>query len=312
MNKKIVIFGGGSGLSTILKGLKLFPVTIVAIVSVSDNGGSSGIIRRATNMPAIGDLRKVYTALSDNDKLNILLNYRFQGPLFKNHPLGNIILLALYELENENLDKTLKDFEDLLNLNGKVLPVSFKPVTLKALYDGYSILGEKEIHINRDRILKLENTPNNYVNAQVINEILDADMIVYSAGSLYTSTIAGLSYPKIIESLSISKAKKVYIANIMTEKYETYGFSLSDHINEIIKTVGIDNLDIVIANNDYKINKKIKQKYRKQKSILVNANCNVDKKIKIIQTKLWELDNETIKHDSFKLARILFKLLYKE
>lgn len=312
MRKRVVIFGGGSGLSNIIGGLKLFPIDITAVVSVSDNGGSSGIIRKVTDLPAIGDLRKVYTTMSDDFKLSKLLSHRFKGPLFKNHPVGNIILLALYELEEYNLENTLRAFEELLGIRNQVLPASLAKVTLKATYESGVVYGEKEIHKRREHIIKLENEPNDCVNRKVLEAIDDADLIIYSPGSFYTSTMAGLSYPSVIDALSKSNAKKLYIANIMTESNETYGFRLSNHVLEMSKLIGKHNLDLIIANNDYRLPNKIKKKYKREKSIVVLADKGKLLDYKLWLTRLWEVDNSYVRHDSFKLARILLEILYEE
>ena len=309
--KKVVVFGGGSGLSTILRGLKLFPLDITAVVSVSDNGGSSGILTKLNQIPAIGDLRKVYGAMSENKDLEKILNYRFKKEPFKNHPLGNLILLALYEMNEENLNKSIKDLNSIFKINGRVLPVTSNKVELCAKVEDKVIYGEENINRYIGNILDLYTSPSSDVNQEVLKSLNEADMIILSPGSLYTSTLASLCYSDLILNIKKSSALKVYVSNIMTEANETINFKLSDHINAINKILGVD-LDYVICNNNYKFDSYINLEYNKLGSkAVICDNENISKDIVIYQADLTEIENNYVRHNALKLAMLIFQILYQ-
>ena len=310
--KKVVVFGGGSGLSTILRGLKLFPLDITAVVSVSDNGGSSGILTKLNQIPAIGDLRKVYASMSENKNLENILNYRFKKEPFKNHPLGNLILLALFEMNRENLDKSIYDLNQIFKINGRVLPVTSTKVELCAEYEEGVVVGEESINKHLGQIINLYTNPKCDVNIEVLKSVEEADLIILSPGSLYTSTLASVCYSDLILGIKKSKAKKVYISNIMTEPNETLDFKLSDHINAIKNVLGID-IDIVICNNYYKFDSLINLEYNRlgSKPVILD-NENINRNILIYSANLVEIENAYVRHNALKLAMLIFQILYEE
>lgn len=311
----IVIFGGGSGLSSIIEGLKHYPLNLTAVVSVADNGGSSGIIREFFNISPPGDLRKVIEAMSsDEETFKPLLNYRFsQGDNpFSFHTLGNIILTALSNIYDGSIIKACNHLAKILRVKGKILPVSDKPVSLEAVFtDGRIIKGEEEIALYGGKIKELRAIPNDNINEDIIEAIAQADMIIYSPGSLYTSLIASLVYPRILEQITKSNAIKVYVANIMTQKGETDHFKLSDHILELTKYIGVHNLDVVLANDNLNVNQEVLSNYALEGAYLVEPDLAECKKINVIMKtgRLINIDEGLIRHNHFKNAAYLFNLL---
>ncbi len=309
-DKKIVVIGGGSGLSTLLKGLKRYPLDITAVVAVSDDGGSSGELRKLFQMTPPGDIRRVLTALSDEaDLLNDLLNYRFNEQL-DNHTVGNIMMAALYDMNNGSMGKSIEQLGKFLKIKGHVLPVSEDLYQLRAQYtDGSSMDGETNIVKQNKKISKIEAVGDVKANPNVIKAILEADYIIYSTGSLFTSLISNLVLPEIIEALKKTKAYKIYIANVMTQNGETNGYSLSDHVNSLVSVIGKEQLDYVLANDDVNVDSSIIEKYRLEQSELVYPDVNEVRQmgIEIETSRLIFIDNGMIRHNAHKVAATIAK-----
>ncbi len=309
-DKKIVVIGGGSGLSTLLKGLKRYPLDITAVVAVSDDGGSSGELRKLFQMTPPGDIRRVLTALSDEaDLLNDLLNYRFNEQL-DNHTVGNIMMAALYDMNNGSMGKSIEQLGKFLKIKGHVLPVSEDLYQLRAQYtDGSSMDGETNIVKQNKKISKIEAVGDVKANPNVIKAILEADYIIYSTGSLFTSLISNLVLPEIIEALKKAKAYKIYIANVMTQNGETNGYSLSDHVNSLVSVIGKEQLDYVLANDDVNVDSSIIEKYRLEQSELVYPDVNEVRQmgIEIETSRLIFIDNGMIRHNAHKVAATIAK-----
>ena len=233
--KKVVVLGGGTGLSVLLRGLKLFPVDITAIVSVADDGASSGILRREFNVPAVGDLRNVLVSLSEVEPLvEQLLQYRFNTTSdLDGHAMGNLLLTALFNITG-NLTKSLESLSKILNIKGKVLPFTEDSAILLAhTKDGDVIEGESNITKAGRKIDYIEYKNQVHATKEVIKALKNADLIILGIGSLYTSVIPNLLDENVREVLLKSRAKTMYVCNIMTEHGETDGFSVSDCIKVI-------------------------------------------------------------------------------
>ena len=251
MNKKIVVFGGGTGISFLLRGLKKFPVDITAVISVSDNGSSTGKLREEFFMPAMGDVRKVIVNLSDaDDKIKELLQYRFDTYTdLDGHPVGNLIMVAMYNITG-SLKESIKVLGDFLNVRHKILPLSEDYLTLMAeTEDGEIIHGESEIGHDRRKIKKLFYDEDPNVDKEVLDEINSCDLIIFSIGSLYTSIIPHLLSNDVIDAIDKSKARILYTCNAVGQVFETEDFTVSDHVNMINKYLGKRKIDAVIAAN---------------------------------------------------------------
>ena len=307
--KKVVVFGGGTGLSSLLKGLKLFPIDITAVVSVADDGSSTGKLRNEFDIPAVGDLRNVVIALSETEPLlEELFQYRFISKgSFDRHSVGNILLTALLNI-NGNLTDAVSSFGKILNLKGKVLPLTEDRVTLVAYTENEKIIGESNITKAFKKIKTIKYLKKPKVLKQVIDEINRADLIIFSMGSLYTSIIPHLLCKEVRTALKNSLSKKMYICNIMTEHGETDNFKVKDHVDLLNKYAKFNMIDVVVANTT-KIDFKIKEKYYKlEKSKPVEIN---KVKIKMIKEDLAIVKNEMVRHDPLKTGYVIFSYLMR-
>jgi uncharacterized cofD-like protein len=250
--KKIVVIGGGTGLSTLLRGLKKHDLDITAVVTMTDNGASTGRLRRDMNMLPPGDIRKCIAALSDDEgALLDLFNYRFKNGFgLSGHSLGNLLLTAMSDLTG-SFDQAVERMEDLLNVRGKVLPATLKSVHLGAEFaDGRRVMGETNITkygYAGKRIKKLFLDKEAASNPKVLKSIKEADVILIGPGSLYTSLIPNFLHKDLLSAYQNSKASKIYICNVSTERGETDGFKVSDHIAELEKYFAYH--DKILVNN---------------------------------------------------------------
>ena len=311
--KKIAVLGGGRGLSRVLSGLKLFPVDVTAIITVSDDGSSTGVLKEELNIPAVGDLGKVLLSMANVDEDYIdLLGYRFKkdGTLH-NHPVRNILLAALIDLKG-SLTEAAKYMSRLLNIKGTVLPLSEDKVELIGRRPGDDIVGEVAVSKNVSKIDYLAYDHPIEVGQEVIEKILDADLIVLSPGSLYTSILPHLIAPGVHDALEKTEAPIMYIANIVTQPGETDGYSLSDHINVLNRYLGSHKVDIVAVNNG-EIGAEVSDIHReKEKKLLVETD--IEKTLamgaEVIEADMLSIDeNGSITHDDLKTAYTVFSYL---
>ena len=262
MDKNIVVLGGGTGQSVLLRGLKRFPFNITAVVSVSDDGKSSGKIRKELNVPAVGDIRSVLISLAETeDIVEKMINYRFKsnGDL-DGHSLGNLLIAGLTDIYG-NLSNAVLQISKILNLKGEVLPLTDDNVVLMGkMSDGSIIEGEHNITLSDKKIEKIYYKVAPKVNKTVIKRIKEADAIILSMGSVYTSIIPHLLCKEIIKAIDSSDAKIMYVCNVMTQPGETDGFTASDHINLLNSYLGKRKIDTVITNSK-KISKKTQKIY---------------------------------------------------
>lgn len=312
--KNVTVIGGGTGLSTLLRGLKLFPMNITAIVTVADDGSSTGRLRREFNTPAVGDLRNVFAALSTSEPLvETLLQYRFNtySDLDK-HALGNLILTAMYNITG-SLTESLSNLSKIFNINGKVLPFTEdKAILCAETKDGELIEGESKITKAGKHINKIYYKNKVKVTDEVLEAINNADLIIIGIGSLYTSIIPNLLSKEMVRALKKSKAKKMYICNIMSEHGETDGFNVSDCVKQINKYVSKDFIDVVLANSK-KVPDDILKLYENEKAaqIMIDKE-NIDKLgIKLIKADLLSIRNNQARHDYINTALEVFTYLTK-
>lgn len=311
--KKVVVLGGGTGLSVLLKGLKEFPVDITAIVTVSDDGRSTGRLRSEFNTPAVGDLRNVLASLSKEEPLvEELLQYRFQTSSdLNNHALGNLLLTALYNITG-NLTKSMESLGRILNIKGRILPLTEDKATLIAhTKDNETIIGESNITKAGKVITKLEYQKEIKVTKEVKKAIKEADLIIFGIGSLYTSILPNVINSEIRQCLISSKGKKMYICNAMTEHGETDNFKVSDCIKTINNYIKDNFIEVVIANSK-KIDNKIKKIYKeKEYSTPIEIDSENIKKlnVELISDELIVIKNSQVRHNSLKTAFLIFSYL---
>lgn len=315
MKKKIVVFGGGTGISYLLRGLKDFPVEITAVITVSDNGRSTGKLREEFYTPAVGDIRKVLSNLSElPEEIKSVMEYRFETYSdLDGHPLGNLVLTAMLN-KTKNLKTSIEYLSKLLDVKHKVLPLSEDYLTLMGeTIDGEIIEGEDNVtksHKQYKRIFYKE-TP--HVEKDVLKAISESDLIIISMGSLYTSILPHLLCPEIIEEIKKSKSKVMYLCNAMTQPGETDNFGVSDHLKILEKYLGNNMIDVVVASNT-KIDSKVLKKYEieEQKDPVPIDYENIEKmKIELIEDDLLTTVDNTIRHNSLKISSIIFSYLMR-
>ena len=313
--KKVVVLGGGTGLSVLLRGLKLFPIDITAIVTVADDGSSSGILRKEFDMPAVGDLRNVLVSLSYVEPmLEQLLQYRFKtNSDLNNHPMGNLMLAALFNITGDLTD-SLEALSKILNIKGKVLPFTEdKPILVAHTKDNEIIEGESNITKAGKTIDYVEYKNDVKVTKEVLKSLKEADLIILGIGGLYTSIIPNLLSDEVKRVLINSRAKKMYVCNVMTEHGETDGFKVSDCVNQLNKYVGKDFIDVVVANSK-EIPFDIQKLYLEEEStpILIDEEEINKMNVELIKDDLAIINNNQVRHDHLKTALAIFNYLIKE
>lgn len=311
--KKIVIFGGGSGLSQLLKGLKLFPIDITAVVSVSDNGGSTLRLRKDFNIPAVGDISKVLIAMSNTDKDIInLMNYRFkQSKSLGNHSVKNLLLTALLE-QKGTFANAIPVLAKLLDVEGRILPITEDNAELMGITeDNKKIYGETSITKTKKKIVKIAYDREVKANPEVINAIGQADLIIFSSGSLLTSIIPNIIISDVVKTIKKSKAQKLYICNLVTQPGETDDYKVSNHIEELEKYLGKGTINIVLANN-MAIPQELVKKYATEEQkdpVELDEQTLKKRKIRVIKDKMYTIEDGYLRHDTLKTAYLVFSIL---
>ena len=311
MKKKVVVFGGGNGLSTLLSGLKEFPVDITAIVSVSDDGKSTGRLREEFNIPAMGDVRRVLISLSEVEPIvEKLMNYRFQTTSdLDGHTVGNLMLTALTNITG-NMSDSIEVLGNVFNLKGKVLPLTEDNVVLMAhMKDGKTIEVEHIITDYPSQIQDLFYKEEPVIPTKVLEEIRQADMIILSMGSLFTSVICNLISKDVIQAIDESHAKILYVCNIMTQPGETDDFTVSDHVETLNRYLGKNKITDVIVNTG-EITPEVIEKYavEEQKDPVVIDYENL-KDVHLIEDQLVKIIHDQIHHDVMKLGLDIYSTL---
>jgi uncharacterized cofD-like protein len=310
---KIVVIGGGTGLSVLLRGLKLFSNNITAVVTVFDTGGSSGRLRKELGVLPPGDIRNCLVALADEEPLmERLFQYRFSNGSLEGHSFGNLFITAMSEVSG-NFVKAIEKSSEVLAIHGRVLPSSLVNVTLSAkMKDGEIIRGENNIS-HRGKIIDkiyLE-SPSVLPLPETLRAIKEAEAIILGPGSLYTSIICNLLVKNIPEAIIESKAKKIYICNIMTQPGETDYYSASQHLKEVNKYLGLNSIDYIIVNSE-EIDNKLKEKYSKESAyqVVIDESEILNMGVKLISKDLCCKQN-LARHNSDKLAKAIMNVISK-
>lgn len=312
---KIVVFGGGTGLSILLRGLKNYTKDISAIVTVADNGGGSGVLREDLGMLPPGDMRNCIIALADIEPVMVsLMQHRFSEGYLKGQSFGNLLIAAMYEIFG-NYEHALKEIGSIFRLSGKVLPMTLEDTQLKASLDnGDCILGEKYIpeYVSKSntKIDKISLVPEICKPLEeTVRDIKEADVVVIGPGSLYTSVIPNMLVEGIPSLLKESKAPVFYVCNLMTQPGETDNYNVSDHVKAIIKHSRDQMIDYVIV-NDQKISDDliVNYKYQGAKQVLIDEDQIKELKemnIKVICSDFVDIRKGYIRHNSDKIGQML-------
>jgi uncharacterized cofD-like protein len=253
---KIVVLGGGTGLSTLLRGLKEHTSNITAVVTVADDGGSSGRLRESLGIPAVGDIRNCIVALADAEPLmGELLQYRFPGDeadALGGHTIGNLLLAAMASVQGGDFEEGVRQMNRVLAVRGQVVPATATAVTLHAsLVDGSEVVGQSAI-AKSTGVDRVWFTPEDVVACEDARKAIgEADLIVIGPGSLYTSILPSLLVPGIIDAVSASQGTRLFVCNVATQPGETQGYDLADHLAAVERHTSPGLLDVVLANNEF-------------------------------------------------------------
>lgn len=316
MHKKVVVFGGGTGISYLLKGLKDFPIDITAVITVSDNGRSTGRLREEFHTPAVGDIRKVITSLSSiEEPIKKMMSYRFSTTSdLDGHALGNLILTAMLDITG-SLKESIASLSKLLDVRHTVLPISEDPsLTLMGKdKEGNIIEGEEQITTANRQFEKIYYKKEPKVLPEVLTAIKEADLIIFSMGSLYTSVLPNVICKEVQAALEETKAPLMYTCNVVTQPGETDGFTVSDHIKLLNRYLHKKKIDAVIASNT-KIDKKIAEKYStaEQKEPVKIDYQELEKVgVELIEDDLIIVEDNILRHNSLKLSSLIFSYLMR-
>ncbi len=316
---KIVTIGGGTGLSVLLRGLKKYTSNITAIVTVSDDGGGSGLLREDMGILPPGDIRNCIVSLANTEPImEQLMQYRFKEGSLRGQSFGNLFIAAMNDICG-SFDAAIREVSSVLAVTGMVLPVTLENVVLYAeLEDGTVIKGESQIPIKQQavnvKIRRVFLKPSNCKPLPIaLKEIQEADMIILGPGSLYTSIIPNILVKNMAKAINSSNALKIYVSNLMTQQGETIGYSLSDHIKAINNHGSKLSIDYAIANTG-QIPKVLLEKYKTEDASPVRIDYDImaDMGIKVLTGNFVSIENGYLRHDFNELAKQILKLLNEE
>lgn len=312
--KNVVVIGGGTGLSVMLRGLKQIEnINLTAIVTVADDGGSTGRIRRQFHIPAMGDVRNVMCAMAEEETIfTSLMNFRFDGEDSDvgGHNLGNLILTALTQTTGSFME-AIRTFSKFLNVKGQIIPSSLDVITLYAMMeDGTIVRGESNIPDFNNHIDHVFYANHVEPTREALQAIHEADLIVYGIGSLYTSILPNLIVDHISQEVQANSAMKVYFCNAMSQPGETDGFSLEDHIRAIEKHSFSGSVDVVITHAN-RASDELIQKYKLMGAQPIRV-CEEEHTYQILSRDILSFDEQLIRHDSDKIRDVIAELLDKD
>lgn len=320
--KKVVVIGGGTGNFVVLRGLKQYPVDLSAIVSMADDGGSTGILRDELGVLPPGDVRQCLVALSDSSRLmRSLMNYRFENGGLQGHSFGNLLLSALEKVTG-SFEKAVEEAGKILSIKGKVIPVTTHQTRLKMiLKNGKLLEGECQVYISQEIDQGYSNIylePFATADAHAVDEIMNADVVILGPGGLYTSLIPNLLVEGIPKALMETQAKKVFVVNLMNKKGQTTNFKVSDHLRELQRFIGKDIFDYILVNQGTPAEELIKL-YSEEGAMVENdlvsdprvISCNLieNGKAEYGAADALAKHRAFIRHDSKKLATELMQIV---
>ena len=310
--KKVVIFGGGSGLSQLLKGMVQFPMDVTAVVSVSDNGKSTGALRKEFDIPAVGDITKVLMAMSDKPQaVKDLFMYRFNADSsIGGHSIKNLIMTALLEMYGD-FAHSLPILSDLLDVKGRIYPVTEDNVDLiGTTQDGRTIVGEAEITKARSTIREIRYDKPAQITPAVLKAVEEADLIVFSSGSLVTSIMPHIIIPEMQEAIRNAKAPKLLVCNVISQPGETDGYSVYDHVKALEHYLSNGTINAVIANNKpLSPEMEALAKAESKTQIPLDRTALSESGVHLIEDDICILEEGYIRHDALKTSYLMFSYL---
>jgi uncharacterized cofD-like protein len=310
--RRVVVIGGGTGLSTLLRGLKEYTANLTAVVTVFDDGGSSGRLRREQGMLPPGDIRDCLVALAESEPLMTrLFEYRFRGGGLDGHAFGNLFIASLAGVTGD-IESAVKETSKVLNIRGRVLPSAMDNVVLTAEFDdGTVVEGESQIPTVRRRIAHLRLKPADVAPLpEVLQAIADAEVILLGPGSLFTSVIPNLLVRGVADAIRASRARRIYVCNIMTEAGETDGFAASDHVRALIAHLGPGLFTHALVNTQPPQSRVLLARYAAEGARPVPADLEqvAALGVELIAAPLVSED-DVVRHDAQRVARTIFGLL---
>ncbi|WP_217588577.1 gluconeogenesis factor YvcK family protein [Lentibacillus saliphilus] len=310
---RVVVIGGGTGMPVLLRGLKDMPIHLTALVTVADDGGSTGRLRSEMAIPAPGDIRNVIAALSDAEPMLLeLFQHRFAvGNGLSGHSMGNLLLAAMTSVTGD-FYTGIKEISRVLNVKGKIYPISNESMSLHAkMTDGTIVSGESHIPLANKRIERVFLSPEPvHPLPNAIKAIENADLVVIAPGSLYTSIMPNLIIPGIDEAIKKTAGQVVYVCNVMTQSGETTGYTAADHVQAIFDHVGHGSVDAIVVHNE-PINKNVRAVYAEENAepVVYDIDRLLALGLRIIEGDIIRLARATLRHDTDKIANLLFSLI---
>ncbi|MFC3041322.1 uridine diphosphate-N-acetylglucosamine-binding protein YvcK [Virgibacillus xinjiangensis] len=312
-NPRVVVIGGGTGMPVLLRGLKNLPIQLTAIVTVADDGGSTGRLRSEMDIPAPGDIRNVIAALSDAEPMLVdLFQHRFAvGNGLSGHSMGNLLLAAMTSITG-NFNNGIKEISRVLNVKGKIYPISNDSMSLHAeMEDGSIVSGESNIPLSNKRIKKVFLQPQPVKPLpNAIRAVKNADLIVIAPGSLYTSILPTLIMPEIDQAIRMSRGEVVYVCNVMTQAGETTGYTASEHVEAITSHIGQGTVDSIVVHNE-PIRKNVRAVYEEENAepVLYDTDRLREMGLKVIEGDIIDHSKSTIRHDTEKVSNLLYSAI---
>jgi uncharacterized cofD-like protein len=312
-NPNVVVIGGGTGMPVLLRGLKSYPLTLSAIVTVADDGGSSGRLRNEMAIPAPGDIRKVIAAMSDAEPMILdMFQHRFEnGNSLSGHSLGNLLLAAMASITGD-FYHGIKEISRVLNVKGRIYPIANQNMYLHAeMSDGTVVSGESQIPLVNKKIKRVFLSPDHIEPLpEAIEAIERADLVVIAPGSLYTSILPNLIIPEIGTALQNSRGKVVYVCNVMTQYGETQGFTAADHVKAIQDHVGLHCINSIVVHNA-PIEQYVRKRYEEENAtpVVYDTARLLNMGLEIIEGDIIDHSKKTLRHDTGKVAKLLYSLI---
>ena len=308
--KKVVVFGGGTGISNLLSGLKLFPLDVTTVIAVSDNGSSTGVLKEELDIPAVGDIGKVLLSMANVDSDFVdLLRYRFskEGSLH-NHPVRNIMLAALIDTKG-SLTEAAKYMAKILRVKGTVLPLTEEKVELVGKGAKEDYFGEESVSQNVRNIEHLTYDHEVHVGEEIKQAIHDADLLILSPGSLFTSILPHLLAKEVVETINESTAPIIYVSNLVSQPGETDGYNVGDHVAVLNRYLNGRTVDAVIANNGT-VDEEIRRKYLDTEGKEIVPLEGVEG-AEVIADDIFSIEDGKIRHDALKTAYLIFSYVMR-